>query len=301
MKFSWKSLGMAVGTLALVLNTALSATPAAAATTYPKGTYDAQTIDQTGAVTYRDSTTTLPVWGALSDPLASWETLVNSFSVGNSATFQFTGSTIGYLHSMSPNHGTYAIYVDGILKATRSAYAPEVRRSVIDTVEVLYGTHTVEVRHVSGPMIDFDAFAVDQDIVPNGYEYDNTNTLLRTLGTWTADNAATGAFNTTQVFSNQTGAVARLGFRGTSVTLKYTGAYNRGKAAVTIDGITVATINQYEPGVNRQRTLTFTVPSSAQAASSVHNLHITVLGQTTCSGQATCGTYIDIDSITVHP
>jgi hypothetical protein len=94
--------------------------------------------------------------------------------------------------------------------------------------------------------------------------------------------------------SNIAGDLVRLTFIGNQITWVYSKDYTRGIAAVTIDGVHRGYYNLFSP-TQRQQTLVF-----SGLGSGVHTFHITVTGQTTCSGQSYCNTYVDVDALIVQ-
>ncbi|KAB8143048.1 hypothetical protein F8S13_12480 [Chloroflexia bacterium SDU3-3] len=311
MKFSWKSLGMAVGGLAIVLSSTMTAAPAVAAPSYTPpgtGTYDAQPPSQAGYVTYNTADPSNPGWGTLlNEPLAAWNTIVYATTPGNSVSFQFApeSTSIGFMYSMAANRGSFRVELDGQTIDQINAYAPETRRQVIKTwpVSTHNSNHVITIYLLPGApngIIDFDAFIVNQDAAPGLTTIDDSDTLMRTIGTWTRDTAATGAINNTQTFSQTPGQVIRLNFTGPEVLVYFTRAYNRGIAAVTIDGVNLGYMDQYGGGVTRQQYQHFSVPANSNTY--IHTITITVKGTTSCPAtSATCGTFIDVDAIQVLP
>lgn len=307
----WKSVGMLLGSIAVVLSTGFTAAPASAAplSTPPStGTYDAQPPSQAGYVTYNTVDPSNPGWGTLlNEPLAAWNTIVYATTPGNSVSFQFApeSTSIGFMYSMAPNRGSFRVELDGQPIDQINAYAPETRRQVIKTwpVSTHNNNHVITIYLLAGTpngIIDFDAFIVNQDAAPGMSTVDDADSLMRAIGTWTRDTAATGAFNNTQTVSQTPGQVIRLTFTGPDVIVYFTRAYNRGIAVVTIDGVDRGPMDQYGAGVTRMASQRFYVPSGSNTH--IHTITITVKGTTSCpTTSATCGTFIDVDAITVNP
>jgi hypothetical protein len=203
---------------------------------------------------------------------------------------------------MANNRGNQTVFIDGENKGSFSSYAGETRRQVIRTWDGLpSGDHTIEVRADGGGLMDLDAFAVDQVTVGAG-TYDDqgsTSTNVRFIGTWESLTGITtpppGAYNGTLRRSNIAGDVMRLTFVGNQITWVFSKDYTRGIAAVTIDGQHKTYLNLFNQGTLRDQRWT-----SPPLGPGVHTFHITVTGQTTCSGQSYCNTYVDVDALIVQ-
>jgi hypothetical protein len=90
-------------------------------------------------------------------------TLRYTTATGASASYTFTGSSIGWVAYKAPNRGSASIYIDGVLKASVSMYSP-----TYSSKPIAYtfswstnGVHTIQVVDdgtVGHPRIDVDAF-----------------------------------------------------------------------------------------------------------------------------------------------
>ena len=74
--------------------------------------------------------------------------------------------------------------------------------------------------------------------------YDDTNANITYSGTW-ANWSGPTAYNGTLHYSTVVGSNASLSFNGTQVSLIYSGHPSRGVISVTIDGLLITTINEY--------------------------------------------------------
>jgi GH25 family lysozyme M1 (1,4-beta-N-acetylmuramidase) len=102
-------------------------------------------------------------WSTTTTRYASGGSLRYTKSKGASASFTFTGSSIGWLSYKGPNRGKAAVYVDGVLKATVNLYSSTYanRQVVFVTSWTTSGSHTIKVvcLGTSGhPRIDLDGF-----------------------------------------------------------------------------------------------------------------------------------------------
>lgn len=187
---------------------------------------------------------------------------------------------------MAYNRGTESVYIDGALKATYSAYAPEVRRQIGRTWEVPYGQHTIEIRSDSNTSTgtDLDAFAVDISTFTYN-TYDNTNSAIRYTGTSWVNGLLPGAGRGTVSSSNTVVELARLTFQGEKLVIVYTKRPDRSNAVITIDGVNKGSVNMYAASDQKQYSLVYD-----SLGSGVHIVNIT---------NNAGGLYIDIDYITV--
>ena len=89
--------------------------------------------------------------------------LAYSTAAGASATFRFTGYSIGLVAYRGPNRGSAAIYVDGVRTATISLHATTYasRQIVYATHWATNGTHTIRIVNLGTAghsRVDVDAF-----------------------------------------------------------------------------------------------------------------------------------------------
>lgn len=267
---------------------------------YTVGTYDAQHHASAGPTMYMPSGGTSSGWGTMSAADAAWQTLTYTGNIDHRAIFNFNGDRISLLYSMANNRGFYKVLIDGVERAYFNGYAPETRRQVIRTWSGLSaGDHTIEVIAWGGGLMEVDAFAVDQEHIIYTGTIDNTNSLMRFIGSWEAlSNVTTpppGAFNGTMSRSRIANNVFRLTFQGTKVTWIYSKDYTRGRAAVTIDGVNRGEFNLFTNSTQRQQEITF-----SNLSPGIHTIHITVLGTTSCYNASYCDTMIDVDAIRVE-
>jgi hypothetical protein len=144
-----------------------------------------------------------------------------------------------------------------------SANAPELRRGILRTWDLgTYGTYTIEVTAVeaytdpSDPAnpatnryVDIDGFVVDIDYRGEGM-YDDLDGLIKYLEipTWSQQGGITGTpapYNGTVLYSDTAEDFVRLTFYGTAIEYIYSKAQNRGKAAITIDGVNKGELDLY--------------------------------------------------------
>jgi hypothetical protein len=237
--------------------------------------------DNSGSVSYSGS------WGfSGSSTNAMWSTLHWSDVYGSEATFSFNGTTITRFFSMASNRSSEEIYIDNVYKGTYSTYAGEIRRQVGRTWSVSPGNHTIKVRALGGGFTDVDAFAVDIATVGAGV-YDNTHTQIRYFGTWADSTYTPGTYGNSLKISNVAQSGFRFTFTGDEITYIYSMHANRGKAAITIDGVNKGYIDQYSSDLRRQIGKTF-----SGLGPGVHILNVVVTGTKNASSS---DYYVDLN------
>ncbi|MGJ5817255.1 glycosyltransferase family 39 protein [Paludibaculum fermentans] len=123
--------------------------------------------------------------------------------------------------------------------------------------------------------------------------YDDPDSAIRFQGHWEHSRGFGQALLGTLAYTNAPGASAQFEFQGSSVTLVYTKAFNRGSARIRLDGKTIADLDYYDPAVQWQQQfrLDHLTPDR-------HTLTIEALGRSQPGSQ---GTFIDLDAILVEP
>jgi hypothetical protein len=248
------------------------------------GTYD----NASGWVTYDGA------WDHVGNQSnAIWSTL--SWGYSGNAEFAFNGTAISYFYSMAPNRGTPTVYIDGLQQqpALSAWTQQDIRRQIGRTWTLPSGDHTIRVnRGAGGDLIDVDAFAVDIERVGVG-SYDNTHPILRYIGYWFAATGVPGATAGTLHWSDVAGSLFRITFEGDTLRYTYSKAPNRGKAAVTIDGLYRGDIDMY--AAVTQRGLVSTYSGLGQG---IHIFSVHVTGRNT---YPSTGYFVDVDHIEVQP
>jgi hypothetical protein len=117
---------------------------------------------------------------------------------------------------------------------------------------------------------------------------DDTNWSITYAGHWVRGEFE-GSSNGTLTYSNDPAAVARFSFEGTELRYWYTKAFNRGLAAVFVDGISKGTVDLYSPTIEWQSSSLF-----AGLTPGRHTVEIRATGR---HDPASADTYIDIDAL----
>jgi hypothetical protein len=253
------------------------------------GTYD----DANPAVFYLLTDTYAGNWSHVTNITDSlWNTLSWSNSIGDRVRFVFFGSRITRLYSMAYNRGSETVIIDGVVQGTATSYAPETRRQVAKTWSVAPGPHVIEVQAVGSDSTfsDIDAFAVDIATVGAG-TYDDPHAQIKYFGYWSPQTGVADAYGNTLHWSNVAGAFNRFTFTGSQITYVYSKAANRGKAAITIDGVNKGYVDLYASATQRQQSTTF-----SNLGSGTHTIHIQVSG---LKNQASTDYFVDVDRLIV--
>ncbi|WP_309619649.1 hypothetical protein [Salinibacterium sp.] len=78
---------------------------------------------------------------------------------GSSFTATFTGETIQYITSKSPQYGNFQVYIDDVLQGEYSAYAASYtpQQVVFSATGLSSGNHTIRAVKISGEYLQVDA------------------------------------------------------------------------------------------------------------------------------------------------
>jgi hypothetical protein len=121
---------------------------------------------------------------------------------------------------------------------------------------------------------------------------DDSDERIRFTGIWWRDSSFTEPLNHTITYTSAPGATLEFPFTGTRAILYYTGAFNRGRAEIQIDGMPRVFLDEYSPAtVWRSRFAIDTSPGP-------HTLRIFVLGKKDPRSQ---DSVIDVDCLAVEP
>jgi hypothetical protein len=124
--------------------------------------------------------------------------------------------------------------------------------------------------------------------LPKCRECDDTNWSITYHGDWIRGEHD-GAWDNSLTYSEAPGASASLSFEGTSIRYVYTKAFNRGIAAVTIDGELKALVDLYSPKIEWQSSRTFGPLPGGR-----HTIEIRVTGKHRPGSK---GDTIDVDAL----
>ncbi len=122
--------------------------------------------------------------------------------------------------------------------------------------------------------------------------YDDSDDAVLYSGSWVSGSHFDEAFHNTVTYSNEVGSSFRFAFRGNHVTWVYTKAFNRGRAAVIIDGWQRGTIDLYSDEIEWRTKTIFSDLSEGP-----HELEISVLGE---KDSAASDYFVDVDLLIVE-
>jgi hypothetical protein len=115
---------------------------------------------------------------------------------------------------------------------------------------------------------------------------------LELSGRWATVKDFGEAYLGTLTYSNRTGASINLAFEGDAITYVFTRAFNRGIAAVEIDGVSQPPVDLYAPQIEWQQSQRFVMPHPGR-----HTIRIRVTGQRRKESE---GSFIDIDALLIE-
>lgn len=222
-------------------------------------------------------------WSSTNQPQSSGGAV--KYSIGNSATFTFRGTSVAWIATKSSDRGMAKVFVDGILQQEVDLYSPETNyQEVVFTKNGLApDVHSIKVEMSNkrnalstGFGIDVDAF----DVTINSKRYEESDPAVSYVGAWNSS-ADWGNSADNMRASNVAGDSATLTFTGANITWIGKKDSNRGIAKVYVDGIPNGEIDCYSSSptpmvalfvkknlVNGQHTLRIEVSGSKNAYSS---------------------------------
>jgi hypothetical protein len=183
-------------------------------------------------------------WRGIGDAAASGGGYRAASTASPRVSFAFSGTTVRYVARSGPDRGVATISIDGVKAARLNLYAatPGVRARAFTGLAA--GRHRIVIRpsgskdaRSTGTGITLDEFTVGTS------HFDDTSRAV-TYDGWklvSADEADGAAARSTLV----AGATTTLAFTGTKVTWVTSTGPDQGRAAITIDGRSVATVDNY--------------------------------------------------------
>lgn len=244
--------------------------------------------DASPSVAYTGSWTHSSPWSKAYANTVSWSNAVGS----KTRLINFYGSRITRLYTMASNRGSETIRIDGASQGTTSSYAWETRWQAAKSWTFSPGYHTIEVEVAGGGYSDLDAFVVDLPAARSGTPYDDPHYHLNSIGAWTHGTGWSSAYGGTDSWSKTKEDAITFTFVGTQVTWVYTKTYNRGIAAIAIDGVNRGTIDLYSASTQWQQNTVFT-----NLGAGVHTIHISVTGVKNLSSS---DYYVGVDAFIVQ-
>ena len=217
------------------------------------------------------------------------------------ATFSFSGDNVTWVFGKADHLGIANIRIDGVNRGNVDTYSPVTLPTLWQTAKTWSGlggeNHTIEITVTdtknaasSDQYLIVDALIVGIAAADSG-PYDDQHAQLKFIGNWTRNETWPLAFTATDSYSNMTESAFTFAFTGTTLTYVYTKAFNRGMAAVTIDGVDKGLVDLYSATDKWQQATTF-----SSLGSGIHNLQVTVSAQ---KQAAAFDFFIDVDRLHV--
>ena len=209
-----------------------------------------------------------------------------STSLNKTATFAFKGRQISLLYTGFTNRGTVEIKIDGQVVDTLNQYAPALtwmkrwNSPVLDNE----GPHILTLTHKTGTIVTVDAIEVRNNEVVGPGVYDDKDSAILYFGSW-ADWPATGPYDGSMKYTNDTQASASLSFYGMQVSLIFTKYTTRGNISIQIDDEEPILLDQYSTDLLWQQRW-----DSPELEEGTHTITLTHPGGTK---------YIDIDALII--
>jgi hypothetical protein len=183
------------------------------------------------------------------------------------ASKAFFGSQVTYVARTGPDRGIANVAVDGVSRGSTDLYAAVAGARTLSVAGLTAATHRIVVRPTGAKNLASTGTAVSLDeFVVGTAHFDDTHVSV-VYDTWSG--AASGTVHT----SAATGAITTLTFTGSSVTWLTATGPDQGRAAIAIDGTTIATVDNYAAVRAGKVPRTF-----ASLFSGTHTVRVTVLG-----------------------
>jgi hypothetical protein len=206
-------------------------------------------------------------------------------TMGDSASFTFTGTQFILTYTQATNRGNIDMYLDGTKVGTLNANGVLQWQSTYTSPVFPAGTHLLMFKHAGGgAYIDVDSIQVLATAAPGVGRYDDVHTNWVYTGSWTKFSGS-GPYSNTLRYTTTVGDAASFTFTGTQFILTYTQAANRGNIDVYVDEIKVDTIHANGPMQWQKLYISPVYANSAHVVKFMHN-----------GG----GTYMDVDAIEVR-
>ena len=199
--------------------------------------------DRSSAITYTGS------WSQVADSSAASGTLTRTKTVGDTASFTFTGTGVRLITATGTDHGYFKVSIDGgEAQLVTSAHVDTEQNKPTQLeayrIENLSpGQHTIKVENVGfdgANVVDIDAFDVLGSTALQAPIYNDSDTSFFTFtGSWqyaTGKNWTQGDHSGDETFSKTAGDSYTFTFTGVGFDIIAPFSSNHGSATVTVDG-----------------------------------------------------------------
>ena len=268
--------------------------------------------DRNSAITYTGS------WSQVADSSAASGTLTRTKTVGDTASFTFTGTGVRLITATGTDHGYFKVSIDGgEAQLVTSAHVDTEQNKPTQLeayrIENLSpGQHTIKVENVGfdgANVVDIDAFDVLGSTAAQAPIYNDSDTSFFTFtGSWqhaTGKNWTQGDHSGDETFSKTAGDSYTFTFTGVGFDIIAPFSSNHGSATVTVDG---QEVGQTKEDVTSEATAQQTVFSwraekgaeggSQGAEPTTHTVKVTVDGKAFSGSQ---DTFVSLDAVKVYP
>ena len=199
--------------------------------------------DRSSAITYTGS------WSQVADSSAVSGTLTRTKTVGDTASFTFTGTGVRLITATGTDHGYFKVSIDGgEAQLVTSAHVDTEQNKPTQLeayrIENLSpGQHTIKVENIGfdgANVVDIDAFDVLGSTAVQAPIYNDSDTSFFTFtGSWqyaTGKNWTQGDHSGDETFSKTAGDSYTFTFTGVGFDIIAPFSSNHGSATVTVDG-----------------------------------------------------------------
>ena len=199
--------------------------------------------DRSSAITYTGS------WSQVADSSAASGTLTRTKTVGDTASFTFTGTGVRLITATGTDHGYFKVSIDGgEAQLVTSAHVDTEQNKPTQLeayrIENLSpGQHTIKVENVGfdgANVVDIDAFDVLGSTAVQAPIYNDSDISFFTFtGSWqyaTGKNWTQGDHSGDETFSKTAGDSYTFTFAGVGFDIIAPFSSNHGSATVTVDG-----------------------------------------------------------------
>lgn len=199
--------------------------------------------DRSSAISYTGS------WSQVADSSAASGTLTRTKTVGDTASFTFTGTGVRLITATGTDHGYFKVSIDGSEAQLVTSAHVDTEQNKPTQLEAYRienlspGQHTIKVENVGfdgANVVDIDAFDVLGSTAAQAPIYNDSDTSFFTFtGSWqyaTGKNWTQGDHSGDETFSKTAGDSYTFTFTGVGFDIIAPFSSNHGSATVTVDG-----------------------------------------------------------------
>lgn len=261
--------------------------------------------DRSSAITYTGS------WSQVADSSAASGTLTRTKTVGDTASFTFTGTGVRLITATGTDHGYFKVSIDGgEAQLVTSAHVDTEQNKPTQLeayrIENLSpGQHTIKVENVGfdgANVVDIDAFDVLGSTAVQAPIYNDSDTSFFTFtGSWqyaTGKNWTQGDHSGDETFSKTAGDSYTFTFTGVGFDIIAPFSSNHGSATVTVDGQEVGQTKEDVTSEATPQQTVFSWRAEKGAEPATHTVKVTVDGKAFSGSQ---DTFVSLDAVKVYP